>query len=236
MLTTEWIYSDAVQLTGRNITANRSELEGRTMREQHKKWRSNRSEVHKDINKDINSDVNKPRARNKRGLLAFVAPLVFIPSLSMASTTYQQAPVVDVQPIYETVSHRVPVEQCHEERVAHTNHRRQSATGPILGALIGGTLGNAVGHGKKNKQVGAVLGAVLGGSIGADVARRNTHRAGDVRYSTEEVCSTSYEVREEERIAAYRVAYVYDDQTYTTRMHRDPGDSIRVRVRVSPAE
>ena len=167
-----------------------------------------------------------------------IVPLIVAPSIALAGTTYDRAPVVGVEPIYETVSFSVPTEQCHQERVAYsTRARHGSATAPILGAIIGGAIGNAVGHKKRNKQVGAVVGAVLGGSIGADVARNNRRAYGDeVRYRTEEVCQTVRDTREEERLAGYHVSYVYGGETYTTRMRRDPGDSIRVRVRVSPAQ
>jgi len=118
----------------------------------------------------------------------------------------------------------------------HAPEHRASATGPILGAIIGGALGNAVGHKKRNKQVGTVVGAVLGGSIGADIARQNRHyRGAPVEYRTEQVCETVSEYRSEQQLTGYDVRYRYAGQTYQTRMPRDPGDSIRVRVHVSPA-
>jgi uncharacterized protein YcfJ len=157
-----------------------------------------------------------------------------LPVLALAASTYDEAEVVSVEPIYETVSREVPVQACHEEQVTYRSGRNRSATGPILGAIIGGALGNAVGHEKRNKQVGTVVGAVLGGSIGADISRRN--RNGPVQTRTEEVCDTRYEVRSEEQLAGYDVRYVYADTTYQTRMPRDPGATLRVRVRVSPAE
>jgi uncharacterized protein YcfJ len=151
---------------------------------------------------------------------------------------YDRARVVDVQPIYESVRYEVPSEQCHQERVAVPRRHRASATTPIIGAILGGVLGNAVGHNKRNKQVGTVIGAVLGGSIGADIARRHHTNDRDdnrrERYQTQEVCETSYETRMENRVAGYNVSYVYAGTTYQTQMDRDPGDSIRVRVRVRP--
>lgn len=173
----------------------------------------------------------------KISALAMV-PALLLPSTAMAAT-YERARVVDVEPIYETVTYRVPVEQCREEQVRYSEPRRTraSSTGPLLGAIIGGAIGNAVGHEKRNKQVGTVVGALLGGSIGADVARRHRgYDAGPARYRTEQVCHTVTEERAEERIAAYNVSYVYAGQTYATRMHRDPGDSIRVRVSVRPLD
>ena len=112
--------------------------------------------------------------------------------------------------------------------------RRASATGPILGAIIGGAIGNAVGHKKRNKQVGTVVGAVLGGSIGADIARRQRGYGDDVRYVSREVCSVVHEQRYEERLAGYRVTYRYGGETYTTELDRDPGDLLKVQVRVTP--
>ena len=168
----------------------------------------------------------------------WLTPFLLGPTMAMAATSYDRAPVTQVEPVYETVRYSVPVEVCSEQEVAYREptQRRASATGPILGAIIGGALGNAVGNGKKNKQVGAVVGAVLGGSIGADVSRKHRRAHNDsVTYRTEQVCRTDREERSEERLAGYDVTYVYAGNTYTTRMQRDPGDSIRVRVRVSPA-
>ncbi|NKB99751.1 MAG: glycine zipper 2TM domain-containing protein [Pseudomonadales bacterium] len=154
------------------------------------------------------------------------------PMFALSASTYDEAEVVAVEPIYETVSREIPVQACREEQVTYQTGRNRSATGPILGAIIGGALGNAVGHEKRNKQVGTVVGAVLGGSIGADISRRQ--RGGPVRTRTEEVCDTRYEVRSEEQLAGYDVRYVYGGTTYQTRMPRDPGPTLRVRVR--PAE
>lgn len=159
---------------------------------------------------------------------------LLVPALASAQTTYDRAKVVAVQPLYETVAYEVPREQCRIESVPYHNpgHYR-SATAPILGAIIGGSLGHAVGHKKRNKQVGAVVGAVLGGSIGADIAhRRSRHH---VSYRSEEVCRVVNEIHEQERLAGYHVTYRYGGATYTTRLDRDPGPTLPVRVRVTPA-
>lgn len=180
-------------------------------------------------------------ARIIGSLLVVATPMALVPSVAVADyggyggQQYQYAEVVRSSPIYETVSYTVPVQECRQETVAyHDEPRARSATGPILGAIIGGALGNAVGHKKRNKQVGTVVGAVLGGSIGADIARQRRAARTPVRYATEEVCHTVDERRFEEQIAGYRVTYRYGGETYTTTMDRDPGSSLRVRVRVTP--
>lgn len=180
------------------------------------------------------------RAEKTVKKVAYAAlPMLLAPSLALASTTYDRARVVDVDPVYETVSYDVPVQECRMEQVRYhePSYGRASATGPILGAIIGGAIGNAVGHKKRNKQVGAVVGAVLGGSIGADISRKHRrHHNTHARYRTEEVCDTVHEQRTEEHLAGYDVSYVYAGQTYTTRMRRDPGSTVRVRVRVSTVD
>lgn len=167
----------------------------------------------------------------------FVAPILLVPSLAFAGTSYDRARVVDVEPLYESVHYTVPTEQCHLERVPvhEHNHVGRSYTTPILAAIIGGAIGNVVGHSKHNKQVGTVVGAILGGSIGRDIARRHRYEATPVSYRSEEVCRVVNEPREELELTGYRVTYQYAGETHTTKMATDPGKYLRVRVRVSPA-
>ena len=98
-------------------------------------------------------------------------------------------------------------------------------------------LGNAVGHHKGNKRIGTAVGAVLGGSIGNDIGRRaQANRTGVSRYGTERVCESVNEVREQEELAGYDVEYAWGDQVYRTHTRNHPGETLRVRVDVAPAE
>lgn len=170
-----------------------------------------------------------------RALAAAIAGLALsVAATAQANVSYEQAPVVDVEPMYETVSYSVPTQVCRDEEVAVRSRQRGSVVAPVLGAVIGGAIGNAVGHKKRNKQVGTAVGAVLGGTIGADISRRQARYGEQVRYRTERVCHTEQELREEERQIGYRVSYLYGGQTFRTTTDQHPGDSIRVRVAVSP--
>ncbi|MFU8815474.1 MAG: glycine zipper 2TM domain-containing protein [Pseudomonadales bacterium] len=168
-----------------------------------------------------------------RTVTSFLAAAL-LPSLVWAGDRYQYADVLSAQPIYDTVAYTVPTEQCRQQTVAYREPQGRSVTAPIVGAIVGGALGNAVGSKKRNKQVGTAVGAVLGGSLGADVARRNRAYGNEVRYATEEVCSVVHEHRTEQRLAGYHVTYRYAGETYTTRLNRDPGSALRVRVQVTP--
>jgi uncharacterized protein YcfJ len=159
---------------------------------------------------------------------------VLIPSVAFAGPTYDQARVVSVQPMYETVSYTVPREQCSEQRVQTGSGGGVSPAIPLLAAVAGGALGSTIANGHHNNEAGAVIGAVLGGAAGYDVARRNAQPR-YVTYGTQEVCTTVQDTHEEERVSGYQVRYQYLGQTYQTVTRNPPGDTVRVRVDVSPA-
>ena len=165
--------------------------------------------------------------------VTIAAAIIATPAL--AGTAYDEAEVLDVEPVHELVRHITPREECRLERMPARIERR-SGTAPIVGAVIGGAIGNAVGHNKRNKQVGAVVGAVLGGSIAADIAReRDRHQGRWARgWERREICREVEDVSLEREIVGYDVTYRYGGRNHTARMSRDPGDTVRVRVRVSP--
>lgn len=144
------------------------------------------------------------------------------------NVTYDYGTVIDSTPIVKTIRVTTPREECWDERVSHVE-RGDDGVGTVVGAVVGGAIGNAVGHNKTNKKVGAVVGAVLGGTIGKSVSRDSR------RYvTTEEVCRVVNDYREEERIVGYHVKYRYNDVTYTTRTDHEPGETIKLRLAVSP--
>ena len=172
--------------------------------------------------------------------LAFA--LALIPATALADVRYDEASVIDVEPIMENVEIVKPEENCWFERTHQQPHlggrADSSPTGPLMGALIGGAIGNAVGHNKRNKQVGAVLGAALGGSIAYDLSRRDRVRTGSVhpvRTVRREVCEVVHRTEVQQRVTGYMVTYRYGGETHRARLASRPGQTIRVRVGVTPA-
>ena len=151
---------------------------------------------------------------------------------AFADVNYDEAEVVDVEPIVEQVEIVEPKERCWFETVQRRQRGERSITAPLLGAIIGGAVGNAVGHKKRNKQVGAVVGAVLGGSLARDLSR-DAHAP--VRRVRREVCDVVEQRKTQERVTGYMVTYRYQGETHRARMEQRPGERIRVRVRVAPA-
>ncbi|MGH8122636.1 MAG: glycine zipper 2TM domain-containing protein [Rudaea sp.] len=150
------------------------------------------------------------------------------------STHYGWADVLRVDPIYDPGEVETPPHQeCFDEQAppppAHADTR---AGGTVVGAIIGGVIGNLFGRGEGRKATTAV-GAVAGGVVGNNIASANDARADAATPSSERHCR---EVPAQGRIVAYDVEYRYRGEIYMARLAYDPGDRLRVRVSVMPAE
>lgn len=153
---------------------------------------------------------------------------------------YDDARVVAVQPIFRDVRRQVPVRECWDETRAVSGYdpRNGTAGGAILGGVIGGALGNQIGRGD-GRRAATVAGAIIGAAVGHDVAEQRRAAEGrypEAREETVQRCDTRYESQVEQRRDGYRVTYEYQGRTYQTRLPYDPGERLRIRVAVSPAE
>ncbi|TDR40782.1 uncharacterized protein YcfJ [Tahibacter aquaticus] len=142
------------------------------------------------------------------------------------------ADVVRVDPIYTYERVARPERECYDSEVVRREDRRGNNTGAtVLGAIIGGALGNQVGKGDGRKAA-TIAGAVAGGAIGNSAGRRDD----ETYVSNERRCREVDGGYEERRINGYDVEYRYRGETYMSRLNYDPGERIRVRVAVTPAE
>jgi hypothetical protein len=109
----------------------------------------------------------------------------------------------------------------------------------VVGGVVGAVLGSKVGGGSARYATAAV-GSMVGGMAGRQVYENN-NRYRQPRSGVVTVCDPvpgdgpGYRV-DTSRVAAYDVTYEYAGRSYTTRTGYHPGDSIRVRVDVRPAE
>ena len=150
---------------------------------------------------------------------------------------YGWADVLRVDPVYDANVKAPPYEECYEEQViepasAETdNGKRAGAT--VLGAIIGGIIGHRFGKGDGRKAAtaaGAVAGGVLGNNLGSG------EPSNAPKYTTRRLCPGDDVANNSRRVVGYDVEYRYRGEVYTSRMSSDPGDRIRVRVSVTPAE
>ncbi|MGH8189346.1 MAG: glycine zipper 2TM domain-containing protein, partial [Steroidobacteraceae bacterium] len=150
---------------------------------------------------------------------------------------YDYAPVTHVQPIVRQVRIETPRRECWDDvrYVDSRPHVSDPAVGgrTLIGGIIGGVIGSQFGSGR-GRDAATVAGTLIGARVGYDSAER---RYGS--HAREEVvqrCDVRYDHEYEERIEGYRVTYQYNGREYTTRLPYDPGERIRVRVAIAPAE
>jgi uncharacterized protein YcfJ len=155
---------------------------------------------------------------------------------------YDYARVVDVQPLVTRVRVTTPQRECwdetrYDERGSGTGPLpRSSAGGAVLGAVIGGVLGHQIGSGR-GRDAATAAGVVIGAAVGSKQAqRRGGYAAVPPREYSVQRCETRYRESWDERTEGYRVTYVYNGRRQVTQLPYRPGDRIRVRVDVSPAE
>lgn len=110
----------------------------------------------------------------------------------------------------------------------------------VLGAIAGGLIGNQIGSGS-GRAAATFFGAVLGDALVADnQARRYGGYSGyapatRTAVSWREVCREQTGYHRESSVQWYDVTYRWGGELYHTRTGFDPGDRLRVKVRVTPA-
>ena len=158
------------------------------------------------------------------------------PPASYQNSGYEYARVVNVEPIVRQVRVESPRRECWDETryVESRPHISEPGVGgrTLLGGIIGGVIGHQIGSGR-GRDAATVAGSVIGASVGYDAASR---RSSQVEEQVVQRCDVRYEREYEERIDGYRVTYEYNGREYDTRLPYDPGEKIRVRVAVAPAE
>lgn len=150
---------------------------------------------------------------------------------------YDYAKVIDVQPLTTRVRVSTPQRECWDETRyddgGYGGHGRQVAGSTLLGAAIGAVIGHQIGDGRGRKAATAA-GAVIGAGIGHQQGMRRSG-ASPQPYTVQR-CETRYRDEYQERVDGYRVTYVYHGRRQVTELPYRPGNRIRVRVDVSPAE
>ena len=151
---------------------------------------------------------------------------------------YDYARVVDVEPLTRQVRVTTPQRECWDEtRYDDRGYeaRPSNPGGALVGAIIGGVIGHQIGDGR-GRRAATAAGAVIGAAVGGQAGRRNGGYEPPPREYTVQRCETRYHEDVQERIDGYRVTYVYHGRRGVTELPYKPGDRIRVRVDVTPAE
>jgi uncharacterized protein YcfJ len=147
------------------------------------------------------------------------------------NTHYGWADVLRVDPVYGVARTVVPQQDCYDQTVVQQAPSHGSTAGTLLGAVVGGVLGSTIGHGG-GRTAATVAGAVAGGAVGNSVSRE----PGGQYTTTQTNCRQVNAVSEQRRIMGYDVEYRYRGEVYMSRLNYDPGERMRVRVNISPAD
>jgi len=134
--------------------------------------------------------------------------------------------VVEVEPIYQTVSipeERQVCDRRSNNRYNNQNRRHGNHAGrAILGGIIGGAIGNRFGRGS-GRDASTALGILIGAGAGANKGQHNNNRRD---------CYIETHYRQEDRFMGYDVTYDYNGNLYHTQMQEHPGDRVRLRINV----
>ena len=146
----------------------------------------------------------------------FLAVALFAISLSAHAefVTYEKVRVVSVNPITTQSSRTVPRQSC-----TMVEEYRGDGHAAVTGAIVGGVIGRNVA---KDKDAGTVVGAIVGSAIASENARPGVRMV--------ERCTTYNDREYYNRITGYNVTFEYEGQLRTTRMARDPGSMIELKV------
>lgn len=152
------------------------------------------------------------------------------------SIHYGWADVLRVDPVYDDTGPAPaspPHEECYEEQTEVSPPPADNrAGGAVLGAIVGGVIGHSFGKGS-GRAASTAAGVAAGAVIGNNVAEQAQDPAD---YRTERHCRMVDAPAAQRQVVAYDIEYRYRGELYTTRLAYDPGDRLRVRISVTPAE
>jgi uncharacterized protein YcfJ len=138
--------------------------------------------------------------------------------------------VVRVTPQVERVNR--PHQECRTEYVQVQQQPQRGVGGSVIGGIAGALLGSQVGSGN-GRTAAAAAGAIAGAVVGDRVENQNGAPAG-VQEQAVKQCRTVDGW--ESRTTGYEVVYDYRGRNYTSYMSYDPGERVRLRVSVEPAQ
>ena len=166
------------------------------------------------------------------------APVAVQPVAVQAASFVDRARVHEVQPQYEVV--QVPRQECTSQLVQDApqpvaGSGTPGVAGAVIGGVAGGILGHQVGRGS-GRDAATVGGAIVGAIAGNSIQNANAQPQQYVQAPPREVQNCRTVMEQQQRPVGYRVTYEYRGNMYTTLTHEQPGQSLPVRVSVTPLE
>ena len=169
-------------------------------------------------------------------LVAGPASADYAYSRGASKPVYDYAQVLSSYPVVRYVTVTTPVKECWDDVEYYAARERGPgrAGKTLFGAIIGGVIGHQIGSGRGN-DAATIAGSLIGAAVGSESGRHDRRVRNEYSRPVRR-CSTNYQEHQEERIDGYDVIYSYNGRKYSTRTPFDPGERLRIRVDVRPAQ
>ncbi|HAT32251.1 MAG TPA: hypothetical protein DCW29_15795 [Janthinobacterium sp.] len=153
-----------------------------------------------------------------------------LPLLAQAADFEDYGRVIRVSPQVEQVNR--PRQECHTEYVQVQQPQQRGMGGSVVGGIAGALLGSQVGGG--SGRTAATAAGAIAGAITGDRMENNGNNGGGTQEQAVKQCRTVDHW--ESRNNGYEVSYDYKGHKYTSVMSYDPGQRVKLRVSVEPAQ
>ncbi len=159
------------------------------------------------------------------GISGVLASALFAQSFSYT----ESVKVEKSEPVYRTITKRVPYQECWDEEVPVSNSGNSGNAGALIGGVAGGVLGHQVGKGG-GKTAATIGGAILGTIVGKNLS--DNSNSNQVEYRKVRRCRTRYNESQETIKSGYKNIAYYNGQKIIKYSSR-PLSNIRVNVTIS---
>jgi len=145
--------------------------------------------------------------------------LIISTAILFASSIAIELPVTHSEPIYRTVTKRVPYQECYDKteqvRIScgNENDRNMIGIDTLIGITAGVVLGNRIGKGN-GRSAAKVLGGIAGGLVSNSM--RNNYNDSCFEDRTRRVCETHYEQSTSKRQIGYKLCAQIENKEICT--------------------
>jgi len=139
--------------------------------------------------------------------------IIISTTMLFASSITIELPVTHSEPIYRTVTKRVPYQECYNKteqvRIScgDENDRNMIGIDTLIGITAGVVLGNRIGKGN-GRSAAKVLGGIAGGLVSNSM--RDNHNGSCYEERTRRACETHYEQSTSQRQIGYKLCAQID--------------------------
>lgn len=162
----------------------------------------------------------------KKLLLTTLAAGLGITANAEQAFHYDYATVLESTPVIKIVERTDFERECKPKVIRYEKRSRDGSA--LVGAIMGAAVGHALGHRSKHRTGATIAGALVGKEIG----KNNSAVIADER--VENHCEMIPVKWQEEQVVGYNVVYRYNNRTFESRLPYEPGDSLKIRVLLTP--